>query len=149
MNPNDEAAASKKQKNISEQQRRKREKKIRKDCHQAEHEWKNKYHADLDLQLRFKYIEYVDVDSANILNPVSEQYIEEEELEMRENSKEVIPADFNFDHYLIYTSETSTPYVIEEEWFQDTKEETGETIQLVSTNRLEQCQQTPNKQRLL
>ena len=111
--------------------------KNQKDRHQAEHEWKNKYHADLDLQLRFKYIEYVDVDSANILNPVSEQYIEEEEQKMREKSEEAIPTDFNFDRYLMYTSETSTPYVIEEDWFQDTNEETGETIQLVSTNTLE------------
>ena len=121
----------------------------KKDRHQAEHEWKNKYHADLDLQLQFKYIEYIEVDTANILNPVSEQHIEEEEQEMRENSKEAIPTDFIFDHYLIYTSETSTPYVIEEERLQDTNEETGETIQLVSTNTLEQCKQTLNKQRLL
>ena len=68
---------------------------------------------------------------------------------MREKSKEAIPTDFNFDHFLMYTSETSTPYVIEEEWFQVTNEETGETIQFVSTNTLEKCQQTPNKQRLL
>ena len=115
----------------------KRGRKNQKDRHQAEHEWKNEYHTDLDLQLRLKYIEYVDVDGANILNPVSEQHIEEEEQEMWENSKEAIPADFNFDHYLMYTSETSTPYVIEEDWFQDTNEETGETIQLVSTNTLE------------
>ena len=149
LNPNDETEANKKQKNTSERQRRKREKSIQKDRHQAEHEWKNEYHADLDLQLRFKYIEYVNVDSADILNPVSEQHIVEEEQELTEKSKEAIPTDFNLNHYLMYTSETTTPYVIEDEWFQDTNEETGETIQLVSTKTLEQCQETPNKLWLL
>ena len=149
LNPNDEATASKKQKNISERQRRKREKKNQKDRHQAEHEWKNEYHADLDLQLWFNYIEYIDVDTANILNPLSEQQIEEEEQEMREKRKEAMLTDFNFDYFLMYTSETSTSIVIEEEWFQDTNKETGENIQLLSMNTLEKCKQTLNKQRLL
>ena len=148
-NADAEAEATNKQKARSERQRRKRERKNQKDRHEAEHEWKNEYHADLELQLRFRYIEYVDVDTANILNPVSEQHIEEEEEERRQNSKEAIPTDFNFNHFLMYTKETSTPYVIEEEWFQDTNEETGETIQLVSNETLDFCKQNPNKQRLL
>ena len=68
---------------------------------------------------------------------------------MREKRKEAMLTDFNFDYFLMYTSETSTSIVIEEEWFQDTNKETGENIQLLSMNTLEKCKQTLNKQRLL
>ena len=53
-------------------QKRKQENKNKTEHHSAEQKWKVNYHNDLDLQLKFRNIEYVDVSSCKKLRPISE-----------------------------------------------------------------------------
>ena len=58
-------------------QKRKRENKNKIERHSAEQKWKVKYYNDLDLQLKFRNIEYVDVICCKKFRPISETYVKE------------------------------------------------------------------------
>ena len=65
--------AYKKQQNQLNRQKKERERELKEDRYDAEHEWKDVFYKDLDLQLRLRFIEYVHIHAAESLHPVSEE----------------------------------------------------------------------------
>ena len=133
-------------------QKRKRENQNKTERHSAEKKWKVNYHNDLSLQLKFRDIEYVDVKSCKQLRNVSVKYIKE----LREEHQELLKKSKRFrqgnadtplkeNHFLMIDLTTQTPHVVDEEWFVDENESTGEKIRLVSEETINQCMNQPNK----
>ena len=56
-------------------QKRKRENKNKIERHSTEQKWKVNYHNDLDLQLKFRNIEYINVSSCKKSRPIFESYV--------------------------------------------------------------------------
>lgn len=147
----------KEKENIQNRQRRKRERMIKLDRHEAEKEWKDIFYDDLETQLRFRHIEYVDVATAEVLNEVSEDHIQEEQDALNnkkgKRNKTTNNEDHNFNHYLMYEINGNSPHVVDEEWFVDndgsnTSEPRQETRR-VSAETLKKCVDLPNQMHYL
>ena len=92
-------------------QKRKQEDKLKHNRHNAEKEWRNHFYGDLDLQLRFRDIEYVDVATCATLKPVSTEHVNELKEEQaianekrRTRRKNQNQNDINFNHFLMFES---------------------------------------------
>ena len=113
----------KEKENNQNYQKRKRESMIKLDRHEAEREWKDVFYENLETQLRFRHIEFIDVSSAEVLNKISEEHIQEEKDALNNKrgrqNKNTNNEDHNFNHYLMYEINGDSPYVVDEEWFVD------------------------------
>ena len=132
--------------------KRKRENKNKTERHSAEHKWKNNYYNDLNLQVKFRMIEYVDVDSCKKLRPVSEKYLKElrkerKEFQNKSGRSRRVSADDNLDenHFLMIDMTTDMRHIVDEEWFADVNESTGKTLQLVGKDTIQKTKDNPNK----
>ena len=135
----------KKRQNLLNRIKKKREREIKKDRHQAEQIWKDQFYNDLDLQLKFPFIEYVDVFEADMLDPVSDDYINDERKRIKKQRNKINERDHDFNHYLMYESKTTRPHVIDEDWFEDVHETTGNISHRVSKTTIDRCLKFPNK----
>ena len=138
-------AAFNKHQNQLNRQKKKRERELKEDRHEAEHEWKEIFYKDLDLQLRLRLIEYVHIHSAKSLHPVSEEYVEEQTALLRSRKKTNAAVVDDFHHFLMYESNSSMPHVVDEEWFQDIDEETGVVTRKISCETIDRCKTNPNE----
>ena len=74
-----------------------------------------KKYKGLDLQLRLRFIEYVHINTAKSIHPVSEKYIEEQTALFRSRKKTNAAMVDDFHHFLMYETNTSTPHVVDED----------------------------------
>ena len=139
----------KRQQSILNRQKRKRERSIKRDRYTLEREWRETFYKDLELQLKFKHIEYVDVDTADVLNPVSQTYIDElKEEHRRSRSRKVRDEqsdDYDYNHFLMYESLTATPHVIDEDWFTNTDDVNNTSTRVITEFTVERSVDDPNR----
>ena len=107
---------------------------------------------DLDLQLKFRNIEYVDVSSCKKLRPISETYVKEVREEHQEalkkikiGHKKITEATLDENHFLMIDLTTNTPHVVDEEWFVDVNKSTSKEIRCIGEDTLSKCMENPNK----
>lgn len=137
---------------LSNKQKRKREREITKERHSAELEWRDIYLKDLELQRHFRDIEYVDVTSCEVLDPASQTYLDElkedQQNSRKKSRKRQISdneVDANQNHFLMYDSKTSTPHVVDEEWFTKIDPANDSTIYIVTKDTIDKCMSSPNQ----
>ena len=75
---------------------------MKEDWYEAEHEWKEVFYKDLDLQLWLRFIEYVHIHAAQSIHPVSKEYIEEQTALYRSRKKTNAAVMDDFHHFLMY-----------------------------------------------
>ena len=135
----------KKEKNLSNRIKNKRDREVKTKRHKAELEWKPIFHNDLDLQLKFRYIEYVDVATSEELDPVSEEYVASEKEKRQNRRRKQSDGNHNYNHYLMYESKGKSPHVIDEDWFEEIDDVTKEVTRRISEKTVERCETTPNR----
>ena len=99
----------------------------------------------MDLQLWLQFIEYIHIHSAESIHPVSEEYVEEQTAltGFRKKTNAAMVDDFR--HFQMYESNTSTPHIVDEDWFQDINKETGVVTRKISCETIDHCKQKPNE----
>ena len=144
-NEDDSDKEYRKQKNLSNRQKNKRIREVKRQRHEEEHVWNEVFAKDLKLQLKFKFIEYVDLDSRQQLNSVSKKYIDNERKERRnKRNKKNKSTEEDDNHFLMYESLESTPHVIDEEWFENRDDTTGAITQRLTQTTVLKCVEKPN-----
>lgn len=140
------------QQNNLNRQKRKRDDKLKQNRHKAELEWMKVYNSDLKLQLQFRDIEYVEVKTCKVLDPVSESYLDELREEKQQSEKKRKKQRNtnqenveNENHFLMYDTAAKTAHVVDEDWFTSTNESTGNKVNIVTEDTIEKCFESPNR----
>ena len=124
--------------------RKKQENEIKLARHTAEEMWQVTMENDLNLQLSFRYIQYVDcLDTRNLMD-VSKEY-----LKSREEHKDNDYIDHHGDlhkkeHFVAYTFNKRSAYVIEESWFKVYDADMNFLSDRITLSTINKCRRHPN-----
>ena len=101
---------------LNTKEARKRKIEIKEKRHNAEETWNEKFYSDLNIQLLFDKLEYIDVEDANDLYQESRDYLKQRE-ELKDNGYKNKFGEIQHANHIIAHLTDGRIMVLDEDWF--------------------------------